>query len=56
MLGIINCSCGSKSVPSPFHLSWLCLVEYLDLFVDEEVSILFDDILFCSYATMYRVK
>ena len=32
------CSYGSQSIPSPFHLSWLCLVEYLDLFTDEEVS------------------
>ena len=33
-------SYGSHSIPSPFHLSWLCLVEYLDLFTDEEASIL----------------
>ena len=31
-------SYGSQSIPSPFHLSWLCLVEYLDFFTDEEVS------------------
>lgn len=34
-----HASFGSKSVPSPFHLSWLCLVEYLDLFTNEEDQI-----------------
>lgn len=34
-----HASCGSQSVPSPFHLSWLCLMEYLDLFTDEEDQI-----------------
>lgn len=34
-----HASSGSQSVPSPFHLSWLCLVEYLDLFSDEKDQI-----------------
>lgn len=29
---------GSPSVASPFHLSWLCLVEYLGLFTAQEVN------------------
>ena len=38
MFCIFCFSYGSQSIPSPFHLSWMCLVEYLDLFTNEEVS------------------
>ena len=34
------CSHGSKTIPSPFHLSWLALILYLELFPEaiEEVG------------------